>query len=52
VDLLVVGGRRSRQELIRELEFRVDVLRVVGDAVHPESVWQAVHGAYRAALQI
>jgi 2,4-dienoyl-CoA reductase (NADPH2) len=53
LDLLVVGGgRRSRQKLIRDLEYRVDVLHVVGDAVHPASVCQAVHGAYRVALQV
>jgi 2,4-dienoyl-CoA reductase (NADPH2) len=53
LDLLVVGAaRRSRQELVRDLEYRVDVLRVVGDAVHPASVCQAVHGAYRDALQV
>ena len=53
VDLLIVGGeRRSRQSLIRDLEYRADVVRVVGDAVHPESVCQAVHGAYRTAIQV
>jgi 2,4-dienoyl-CoA reductase (NADPH2) len=52
VDLVVVGGQRvSHQALIRELEYRVDVLHVIGDAVHPASISQAVHGAYRAALQ-
>jgi 2,4-dienoyl-CoA reductase (NADPH2) len=53
VDLLVVGGKRaSRQELVRELEYRVDVLHVVGDAVHPQSIAQAVHDAYRTAARI
>jgi len=53
LDLLVVGGeRRSRQKLVRDLEYRVDVLHVVGDAVHPASVCQAVHGAYRVARQV
>ena len=53
VELLVVGGERcSRQELVRELEYRVDVLHVVGDAVSPQSVCQAVHGAYRVAAHV
>ena len=53
VDLLVVGGQRSsRQDLVRDLEYRADVLHVVGDAVHPASVCQAVHDAYRVALQV
>jgi NADPH-dependent 2,4-dienoyl-CoA reductase/sulfur reductase-like enzyme len=53
VDVLVVGGKRaSRQELVRELEYRVDVLHVVGDAVHPQSIAQAVHDAYRTAARI
>jgi 2,4-dienoyl-CoA reductase (NADPH2) len=52
-DVVVVGGKRkSRQELVRELEYRVDVLHVVGDAVHPQSIAQAVHGAYRVAVRI
>jgi 2,4-dienoyl-CoA reductase (NADPH2) len=52
-DLLVVGeNRRSRQALVRDLEYRVDVLHVIGDAVHPASIGQAVHGAYRTALQV
>ncbi len=53
VELLVLGGgRRSRQKLVSELEYRVDVVHVIGDAVHPGSVCQAIHGAYRVALQV
>jgi 2,4-dienoyl-CoA reductase (NADPH2) len=53
VDLLVAGQvRGSRQELLRELEYRVDVLHVVGDAVSPQSVCQAVHSAYRTAVRL
>ncbi|MHC4549407.1 MAG: oxidoreductase [Planctomycetota bacterium] len=53
VDLLVAAGdRASRQKLVRELEYRVDVLHVVGDAVSPQTVWQAVHGAYRTAVHV
>jgi 2,4-dienoyl-CoA reductase (NADPH2) len=53
VELLVVGGgRTSRQKLVQDLEYRVDVLHVIGDAVHPGSVCQAVHGGYRIALQV
>jgi 2,4-dienoyl-CoA reductase (NADPH2) len=53
VDLIVAaGGRGSRQDLVRDLEYRVDVLHVIGDALHPRSIAQAVHGAYRTAIQI
>jgi 2,4-dienoyl-CoA reductase (NADPH2) len=53
VELLVLGGgRSSSQKLVGELEYRVDVLHVIGDAVHPGSVCQAIHGAYRLALQV
>jgi 2,4-dienoyl-CoA reductase (NADPH2) len=53
LDLLVIGGRRvSDQRLVQDLEYRADVLRVIGDAVHPASIGQAVHGAYRTAIQI
>ena len=53
LDLLVAGEeRKSRQELVEDLEYRVDVLQVIGDAVHPGSVCQTVHDAYRTALHI
>jgi 2,4-dienoyl-CoA reductase (NADPH2) len=53
VDLLVAGQHRtSRQALLSELEYRVDVLHVIGDAVSPQSVCQAVHSAYRTAVRI
>jgi 2,4-dienoyl-CoA reductase (NADPH2) len=53
VNLLVAGGARaSRQALLRELEYRVDVLHVAGDAVSPQAVCQAVHSAYRTAVRI
>ncbi len=53
VDLLVVAGSRtSRQKLITDLEYRVDVLHVVGDAIAPQSVCQAVHTAYRTTVRI
>ncbi|MHC4219548.1 MAG: oxidoreductase [Planctomycetota bacterium] len=53
VDLLVAGQRRrSRQALLSELEYRVDVLHVIGDAVSPQSLCQAVHSAYRTAVCI
>jgi 2,4-dienoyl-CoA reductase (NADPH2) len=53
VDLLVVAGERgSRQQLVQDLEYRVDVLHVVGDAMTPQTVWQAVHGAYRTAVHV
>ncbi|MHC4136143.1 MAG: oxidoreductase [Planctomycetota bacterium] len=53
VDLLVAAGERgSRQKLMLDLEYRVDVLHVVGDAVTPQTVGQAVHGAYRTAVHV
>jgi len=53
VDLLVLAGqRRSRQKLVSELEYRVDVLHTVGDAVAPQSCWQAIHTAYRVAAHV
>jgi 2,4-dienoyl-CoA reductase (NADPH2) len=53
VDLLVAAGEReSRQRLIHECEYRADVLHTVGDAVSPQSVWQAVHSAYRVAAHV
>jgi hypothetical protein len=53
VDLLVAAGDRgSRQKLVADLEYRVDVLHVVGDAIAPQTVCQAVHGAYRTAVHV
>ena len=53
VDLLVAAGsRRSRQNLVRDLEYRVDVVHVIGDAVTPQSIGQAVHSAYRTTVHV
>ena len=53
VDLLVAAGERaSRQKLVSELEYRVDVLHVVGDAVSPQTCCQAIHTAYRTAVHV
>jgi len=53
VDLLVAAGEReSRQRLVQECEYRADVVHTIGDAVAPQSVWQAVHSAYRVAAHV
>jgi len=53
VDLIVAAGERaSRQKLVSELEYRVDVLHVVGDAVSAQTCCQAIHGAYRTAVHV
>jgi hypothetical protein len=48
----MAGDRQSRQALVEEPEYRVDVVLVVGDAVSPQTVWQVVHGAYRTAVHV
>ncbi len=45
--VLVAGPRHSVNGLARDLEFNVDELRVIGDAVLPRSVAQAIHEGFR-----
>ncbi len=50
--VVLAGPRRARQELARTLEFAVDELYLVGDAVLPRSLTQAVHEGFRLGARI
>lgn len=45
--VLVAGPRASENALVRELEFSVDELFTIGDAVLPRSVAHAIHEGFR-----
>ncbi len=45
--VVVAGPRRPVNDLIRDLEFSVDELHSVGDAILPRSVANAVHEGFR-----
>ena len=52
-DTLVLGGpRRSRNGLVPEMDYAVDELYVVGDAVLPRSLSNAIHEGYKIATRI
>jgi len=52
-DTIVLGApRRSRNGLIPEMEYSVDELYAIGDAVFPRSLPDAIHGGYRLAARI
>ncbi len=52
-DTMILGGpRRSRNALVAEMDYAVDELYVVGDAVLPRSLSNAIHEGYRTAVRI
>jgi len=50
--VVIAGPRRSRQELVRSLEFVCDELYLIGDAVKPRSLHNAVRDGYLAGVRI
>ncbi|MFZ5648181.1 MAG: FAD-dependent oxidoreductase [Bacillota bacterium] len=52
-DSVVLGWpRKPAQELLHGLEYMVDELHVVGDAVSPRGLYQAIHEGYRLGARI
>jgi len=52
-DLVVIAGpRRSVDALARDLEFVVDELHIIGDAVVPRSLSNAIHEGFRVGNRI
>jgi 2,4-dienoyl-CoA reductase (NADPH2) len=52
-DTLILGGpRTSRNILVSDMDYAVDELYVVGDAVLPRSLSNAVHEGYRIGVRI
>lgn len=50
--VVIAGPRRPRQELAGALEFSVDELYLIGDAVSPRSVHSAVQEGYLVGVRI
>ncbi len=50
--IVVAGPRESRQELVNALEFSADEQYVVGDAVRPRSVHNAIRDGHLVGLRI
>jgi len=51
-DTVVAGNRKSQQSLVEELEFLVDEVHVIGDAVLPRSLHNAIHEGYRLGTRV
>jgi 2,4-dienoyl-CoA reductase (NADPH2) len=52
-DTIVYGGpRRAQQELLGLLEFGVDEIYVIGDAVRPRSLHNAIHEGFKLGARI
>jgi len=51
-DTVVLAERQSQQGLFQELEFMVDELHIIGDAVSPRGLYQAIHEGYRLGARI
>ncbi|MCG9969255.1 FAD-dependent oxidoreductase [Pelotomaculum terephthalicicum JT] len=53
VDTVVLAAPRvSRQGIFQDLEYMVDELHIVGDAVAPRGLYQAIHEGYRLGVRI
>lgn len=53
VDAVVLAAPRvSRQGIFHDLEYMVDELYIVGDAVAPRGLYQAIHDGYRLGARI
>ncbi|MEW6424065.1 MAG: FAD-dependent oxidoreductase [Bacillota bacterium] len=50
--IIVAAPRRSAAELLFSLEFAVDELYVIGDAVAPRGLYQAIHEGYRLGVRV
>ena len=50
--VVVAGPRESREELASALEFLVDELHIIGDAVSPRSVHHAIREGYLVGVRI
>jgi 2,4-dienoyl-CoA reductase (NADPH2) len=50
--VVLAGPRESRQELVSGLEFSADELYVVGDAVRPRSVHNAIRDGHLVGLRV
>ncbi len=53
VDSVVAASpRKANQGLVHSLEFMVDELYVIGDAVTPRGLYQAIHDGYRTGARV
>ena len=50
--IIIAAPRRSADELLSSLEFAVDELHVIGDAVSPRGLYQAIHEGYRLGVRV
>jgi 2,4-dienoyl-CoA reductase (NADPH2) len=50
--IVVAGPRKPLQHLVHELEYLCDELYVVGDAMIPRSLYNAVHEGYKVGVRI
>ena len=52
-DTVIISiGRKSRQQLITDLEFVCDELYTVGDAIKPRSMHNAIRDGYLIGIRI
>jgi len=50
--IVQAGPRRSEQDLLSLLEFSVDELYIIGDAVRPRSMHNAIHEGFKIGVRI
>ncbi len=50
--VVLAGPVRSRQELMKELEYFCDELYILGDAMVPRSLYNAIHDGFKLGARI
>ena len=51
-NIVVAGPRKPQQNLVQELEYFCDELYVVGDAMIPRSLYNAIHEGYKTGVRV
>jgi 2,4-dienoyl-CoA reductase-like NADH-dependent reductase (Old Yellow Enzyme family) len=50
--IVQAGPRMAQQDLLERLEFSVDEIYIIGDAVRPRSIHNAIHGGFKIGARI
>ena len=50
--IVQAGPRKAQQDLLGLLEFSVDEIYIIGDAVRPRSIHNAIHEGFKLGARI
>lgn len=50
--VIAAGPRKSRQDLVHQVEFMVDETHIIGDAIAPRGLHNAIHEGYKLGCRV